>query len=106
MFTMDDIVAKPVLEIAAELENAELCALIVTQPDDSLGLDAIVERSNRAKHLHRDLSEMVDFLASHFYQLSHDALNSLGYDDSILILSHPKLQRGWTVRNDCFALLE
>jgi hypothetical protein len=88
----DKLMAKPVLEVAAELENAEICSLIPTHVDESLSPGAIVERYNLAKHLHVDLSEMVEFIASHFFFLSDPTLQSLDYDDLRLILSDAKLR--------------
>jgi hypothetical protein len=88
----EESIRPSILEIGAELENPEICSLAATHIDESLSLDAVLERYQLAKHLRLNLSEFVAFLASHFYLLTEATLQSFDFDDFALILCHEKLQ--------------
>jgi hypothetical protein len=51
-----------------------------------------VGRYQLVKQLHLTTSDLVAFLASHFFELSDSVRKSLDYDDFVQLLGHPKIQ--------------
>jgi hypothetical protein len=80
------------LSIGAELENLELCSLIVNEHDENLQLSALFEKFQLFRRFQLDVSALVPILSSHFSEFSDEFLQSLTYDDFVLFLSSDALK--------------
>ena len=78
---------------ARELENDELLGRIVgVRLAEDISMSNVAERIRIKSEFHSDSKREFDFLASHFFEASCEALRSLSISDLELVLTNPLLK--------------
>jgi hypothetical protein len=77
--------------IFEELENSELCFLIMSEPESAITATNVIDRLQMKRKLNIPNLKEVEFAASHFHEFSIDSLARLNDDELYEILSSDSL---------------
>jgi hypothetical protein len=91
-FTIEPSETEFFLSVSEELENTELFSFLFDQLNEELSVGSFISRLGWSRRMKCPAVREIEFLASHFYELSRSDFDGLNIDDVHEILSHPALK--------------